>query len=232
VKRQSRVAAAAIVAGLVVFQVATLFHASGTDLNDNAAIFREYAQSSGWVTVHLVQLAGILLVLGGLVVLIREWDFATTRPSSLAVLGIAAAAASAALAAALQGVDGVALQRAVDDWASAPPADRADAFQVAEGIRWVEYALSSVSSGLLGITVALAAAIQTRRGTLPAWMAWVGLLAGAGLVAQGVLIAYEGFSDAQQGVGFAATTVLSIWLLVTAWAAWTRPGSSHPSPVE
>jgi hypothetical protein len=74
VKRESKVAAATIVAGLVVYQVATLLHESGPDLNDNEAIFRKYADSSGWVTVHLLQLAGILLVLGALMVLFRAWQ--------------------------------------------------------------------------------------------------------------------------------------------------------------
>ncbi len=205
VKGQSRVSAGAIVAGLVVYQVATLFHASGPDLNDNAAIFREYADSDGWIAVHLLQLAGILLVLGGLVGLVVAWQGPAPRPSTLTALVFAAAAASAALVAALQGVDGVALKRAVDDWVSAPPAERADAFGVAEGIRWAEYALSAVSSMLLGATAALAAVLSLR-GPLPAWLGWAGLAAAAGLVAQGVLIAYEGFSDAQEGVGFVATT--------------------------
>jgi hypothetical protein len=83
---------------------------------------------------------------------------------------------------------------------------------------------------LLGITVLIGAA-ASQRARLPAWLAWAGALAAAGLVAQGVLIAYEGFSDAQQAVGFAATTLLSIWLLVTAWFAWRAPATA-PLPVE
>src|SRR4051794_39928252 len=79
--------AAALVAGLVVFEVTSTLHVTGPDLNDNAAIFRTYAASDGWVAVHLGQLAGGLLVLGGLVALYRSWDL---------TLGIAAAAATAA----------------------------------------------------------------------------------------------------------------------------------------
>ena len=61
-----RWAALALLAGLVVFEVASALHVTGPDLNDNAAIFRTYAASDGWVAVHLVRLAGGLLILGGL----------------------------------------------------------------------------------------------------------------------------------------------------------------------
>jgi hypothetical protein len=51
----ARLSSAAIVVGLVVTQVATAFHATGPDLNDDRAIFEEYAESGEWVAVHLAQ---------------------------------------------------------------------------------------------------------------------------------------------------------------------------------
>jgi uncharacterized protein DUF4386 len=217
-----RLSSASIVAGLVVSQVATLFHPSGPDLNDNPAIFEEYAESGAWVAVHLVQFAGGLLILGGLILLLRLWQTEGGTGSTLAALGVAAAAATAAVLAVLQAVDGVALKRAVDDWVSASPADKASAFQVAEGVRWVEYGVSALFSALLGLTTAVGGVIMLRTDLFPRWLGWLGAIAGVGLGALGVLIAYEGFSDAQQTIGFAVSTVFSVWLLVTAFLGWRR----------
>jgi uncharacterized protein DUF4386 len=215
-----RLACASIVAGLIVFQLATSFHPSGSDLNDNRAIFEKYADDGGWVAVHLAQFAGGVLILGGLAVLYRFWQVSGGKGSTLAALGMASVAATVAVLAVLQAVDGVALKRAVDDWVDAAPQDKASALQVAEGVRWVEYGVSSLSSLLFGVTTVVGGAIMLMRDRFPAGLGWLGVLSGLAFGVLGVVIAYDGFSDAQVTIGFTASTLLSVWLVVTAFLVW------------
>jgi hypothetical protein len=55
----------------------------------------------------------------------------------------------------LQAVDGIALKRAVDAWASAPADREAIAFAAAEAVRWTEIGMNALSYFLLGLTVLL-----------------------------------------------------------------------------
>ena len=105
---------------------------------------------------------------------------------------MASAAATVAALAVLQAVDGVALKRAVDEWIGAAPQDKASAFQVAEGVRWVEYWVSSLSSLLFGVTTVIGGAIMVMRERFPSGLGWLGVLCGLAFGAQGVVIAYDG----------------------------------------
>jgi hypothetical protein len=58
-----------LLGGFVLNAVVTMaFHPSG-DEDDHEAIFTEYADSGGWVAIHLGQFAGVLIVLAGFLVL-------------------------------------------------------------------------------------------------------------------------------------------------------------------
>ena len=65
----TRVGAAMLPLGVVVIAVAEHFHPSKEDPMDFPAVFREYAHSRIWTTVHLGEYLGFLLLLGGLVAL-------------------------------------------------------------------------------------------------------------------------------------------------------------------
>ena len=70
----TRVGAVALPLGIVLLAVSEALHPSGEDPMDHSAVFREYAESDVWTTVHLGQYFGFLLVLGGLVTLaIQSW---------------------------------------------------------------------------------------------------------------------------------------------------------------
>jgi hypothetical protein len=49
----TRLGAVALPLGVIVLTVAELFHPSREDPMDNVAVFREYARSDIWTTVHL-----------------------------------------------------------------------------------------------------------------------------------------------------------------------------------
>ena len=110
----SRLGAVALPLGVIVLVVAELFHPSREDPMDNVAVFREYAHSDIWTTVHLGEYFGFLLLLGGLVALYYSLNARPGVGAGLAPFGLAAAVTAAASFTVLQAVDGIALRRAVD----------------------------------------------------------------------------------------------------------------------
>src|SRR5829696_8709620 len=119
----TRLGAAALPLGVVVLVVAETLHPSREDPMDNPAVFAEYADSDIWTVVHLLEYFGFLLLLGGLVALYYSLKERPGVGAGLAPFGLAAAVTTAASFTVLQAVDGIALKRTVDAWASAP-ADR------------------------------------------------------------------------------------------------------------
>jgi len=55
----------AFVLGIVIFLISSRFHPSGEDPTDYLRVFAEYAQSKIWITVHIGQFAGGMLVFAG-----------------------------------------------------------------------------------------------------------------------------------------------------------------------
>jgi hypothetical protein len=55
--------------GIVLIAISEIFHPAREDPMDFPAVFREYAQSNVWTTVHLGEYFGFLFLLGGLVAL-------------------------------------------------------------------------------------------------------------------------------------------------------------------
>jgi len=62
----TRIGAATLPLGVVLIAIFEVFHPSGEDPMDFPAVFREYAQSDLWTTVHQGEYFGFLLLLGGL----------------------------------------------------------------------------------------------------------------------------------------------------------------------
>src|SRR5215218_10760262 len=86
----SRIGAVLFLLGLVVLVISTQLHPAHENPMDNAAVFREYAQSDIWVAVHLGQFAGFLLVIGGLVALYFSIAIKPNAAAAVARFGLAA----------------------------------------------------------------------------------------------------------------------------------------------
>jgi hypothetical protein len=65
----TRIGAAALPLGVILIAISGVFHPSTEAPMDFPAVFREYARSDVWTTVHLGEYFGFLLLLGGLVAL-------------------------------------------------------------------------------------------------------------------------------------------------------------------
>src|SRR5262245_20127424 len=137
-------------AGAVALSIGTFLHPAGAAPNDAPAAFAEYAADRTWIFSHLLQFAGVALMMGALVLLAR-W-LGGGRAAGWVLLCVASAAAGLAVAAALQAVDGVALKAMVDVWAAAPPAEQTTAIYAALAVRQVEIGLAALLGVMLGLT--------------------------------------------------------------------------------
>lgn len=213
-----RLPAALLLVGQVMYIVITLFHAGG-DANDHSHVFAEYARSGSWTLVHLGQLAGMTILLAGLLTAFAALEGnAGTRWAGR--IGAASAAVTLALYGALQAVDGVALKRAVDAWASAPDAEKAARFASAEAIRWLEWGVRSHQNLALGLTLLLLAAVVVRSARLPWPLGALVALAGLSHVVQGWVVGSQGFSPVGSAaivLGHAVNLAWMTWLVAVAW---------------
>jgi hypothetical protein len=219
-----RIGSIAFLAGLVIFIISTGFHASREDPTNHLRVFAEYANSAPWIAAHIGQfVGGVGVFAGGFVALFRllvQWGSMTT--SVLAWIGFATAIMAASALSILQAVDGIALKRAVDSWAAAPPAEKTIAFRVAEGIRWTEVGTNSIFRILQG-TVAVVFGVAIVLSTvLGRWIGVVGIFAGVLTIAAGVEVAYVGFASSMVGLDAISMMVYSIWVGILGVFMWRK----------
>jgi hypothetical protein len=223
----TRMGAVALPLGVVLIAISEIFHPSREDPMDFPAVFREYAQSNVWTTVHLGEYFGFLFLLGGMVALYYSVGARPGAGAGLAPFGLAAAVVTAASFTVLQAVDGVTLRYAIDAWVSAPPAQKPAAFAAAEVARWTEIGLNSLSYFLAGLTLFLFGLAIALGRIYPRWAGLIAVVSGAALMYDGVVVvAYEGFvPDIVKLVGL---LLLAVWAFVMAALMW-RNGSLRRS---
>jgi hypothetical protein len=215
----TRIGAAALPLGVLLIAISELFHPSREDPMDFPAVFREYARSDVWTTVHLGEYFGFLLLLGGLVALYYSVRARPGVGAGLAPFGLAAAVATAASFTVLQAVDGITLRYAVDAWVSAPPSQKAAAFAAAEAVRWAEIGMNALSYFLAGLSLFLFGLAIALGRAYPRWTGLIAALSGLALMYNGVVeVAYEGFvASVVKLVGLA---LLALWAFVMAVLMW------------
>src|SRR5207245_31590 len=71
-RSERRTGAACAIAGSVLLLLGTALHPMGADPNDAVAAFTEYAADRLWVASHLMQLAGVVLMVGALLFLAEQ----------------------------------------------------------------------------------------------------------------------------------------------------------------
>src|SRR5919112_2794280 len=91
----TRMGAVALPIGVLLIAISEIFHPSREDPMDFPAVFREYAQSDVWTTVHLGEYFGFLFLLGGLVALYYSVSARPGAGAGLSPFGLAAAGARA-----------------------------------------------------------------------------------------------------------------------------------------
>jgi hypothetical protein len=219
----TRMGAVALPVGVLLIAVSEIFHPSGEDPMDFPAVFREYARSDVWTTVHLGEYFGFLFLLGGLVALYYSLGARPGAGAGLAPFGLAAAVVSAASFTVLQAVDGITLRYAVDAWASAPASQKPAAFAAAEVARWTEIGMNSLSYFLAGLTLLLFGLAIALGRVYPRWVGLMAAISGAAFMYNGAVeVAYEGFVPSTiKSVGL---LLLAVWAFVMAALMWRDGG--------
>jgi hypothetical protein len=225
-----RIGAVAGVAGIAVQVAMTFLHPSHADPNNSLDAFEEYSHSTNWTDVHIGQFLGTFLIALSLIALARALSRQHGLPGALAIVGAVTTVMLATIFAVQMAVDGVALRSTIETWANATGAEKSSAFQVAEGMRALEKALSAffhLSNGATLVALGLSVAL----GHLYArWLGVAAVLAGLGFLVGGVITGHSGFS-ASSGV-FLTPALLLMVVFVTGIciSMWRRAAASSGSP--
>ena len=224
----TRIGSISMVIGAILFTAANMLHPRSPDIEVTAEQVETVADSSIWLTGHLLLGLGALLMLGGLVALQRS---ITSQPgASWARLGYVAALLSTGLVVVLMGVDGIASKVVHDAWASAAGPDKAVALAISEAVEEIDIGLFSmyiiVFFGATFILYGLAVALSE---VYPKWLGWVAVGLGSASLIVGTVQAYNGLSVLGTNYLFSGVaSLLTIWVLVMGIMMWrkTRAGAS------
>ena len=215
-----RLSAILLIAGVLLSFLAGSSHPDHAAANDHVAAFTEYAHDGDWTAVHLGQFVGMALLIAGLLVMAFAIDLTSDGTGWVGRLGVISAVVALGLYAVLQAVDGVALKQVVDAWIAAPEAEKAARFASAEAVRWLEWAVRSYQSFVLGLTFVLFAASIVRTARLPKMLACLMGISGLAYLAQGWILGIEGFSETNNIpllLGIVSILAWSMWTLIFAW---------------
>jgi hypothetical protein len=218
----NRVGATCAIGGSLLLFLGTYLHPQSADPNDAVAAFTEYAADHLWVASHLIQLAGVALIVAALLFLMHRVE--TGRASLPARLTSSVAVASLAVAMVLQAVDGIALKRVVNAWADAPDAGKAIAFRAAFTVRQIEIGLACMLCLSLGSAATLCGITLLVDGVWPRWIGGVAIIGGVATVVAGVAMAYTGFSDLVMLINMPASSLLLLWMLAVGVHMWRLEG--------
>ncbi len=188
------------------------------DPNAPLAAFTEYAADGHWVASHLMQLFGVVLMMGALALLSR--CLASGPADIAATCGMAAAVASLAVAGALQAVDGVALKSMVNTWAAAPESEKVALFHAAFAVRQIEIGLASIASLLLGLTATIYGVALLIDPRFPKWLGALAIAGGPPTAVAGVVIAYTGFSGPAMDINMPSSFLLLLWMIALGVHLW------------
>jgi hypothetical protein len=229
-----RMGSIAFLAGMVIFLVSTILHPGREDPTNHPLVFAEYAEDDLWIASHIGQFAGGMLAFaGGFIALFRLLSRSESGiASALAWMGLATTIAAGSALAVLQAVDGIALKIAVDTWYAIPPpsstsadgseGEKAIAFQVAEGIRWIEIAANSlfrILQGSVGIIFGVAIAVSA---VLSRWIGAFGIFAGVATIILGVNVAYVGFATVGSIEDTVSTWTYLAWVIILGIFIWRK----------
>lgn len=221
-RNASKAGATCAVAGAASLCVGTYLHPMEANPNEPVAAFTEYAADNFWVSSHLIQLAGVALLMAALLYLTTVLE--ARRGPGIARVAAGGAIASLALAAALQAVDGIALKNLVDAWAAAPASQKGEVFHAAFAVRQIEVGLASMSILSFGLTATLYGVALIGARIYPTWLAALAMASGISMIVSGVVMAYSGFSGLSMAINMSASAILLIWMLILGVFMWRQNG--------
>src|ERR671919_2501576 len=223
-----RIGSILFIAGMVIAIVSTVIHPSTEDPANHSLVFAEYASDDSWITIHIGQFAGVIMVFaGGFVALYRLLvQSESSTASILAWIGLAFAIMTASAFAVLQAVDGIAQKRAVDSWVAAPPEEKAITFGVAEGIRYIEYGTNSIFRILQGLVAVIFGVAIVKSKILNKWIGGAGVVMGVVTIYASLEVAYLGFGGLTTIIGI-SMIIYFIWVGILGGFMWGKSMSKR-----
>jgi hypothetical protein len=188
-------------------------------------VFAEYAADAAWIATHLGQLfANFMILILATFAIYRSLVEENENAGNWARLGMLTAALAMTVFAVDQGLDGIALKRAVDVWANAPAATKDIYFGTAEGIRWLEYGLNGMYNILQGMAVLFFSTAAVLSSVYPKWLGWLGIIAsGLARIIVGIATLTTGFSTLVGMMGAIAFLGGTVWVFAVTYFLWTLP---------
>jgi hypothetical protein len=207
-----RVGAVAGIVGSLVAMVGNLLHPA-TPTGDPQGVARAISGSGIWVADHLAIVAGLILMLGGLIAIARS--ISGGRAGAMARLGSVAAVAGTTVGLILVTLDGVAAKELADAWATAPPAETPIALRLLVAEETLNFALAALFNVLFaGVTFLLFGLAVAWSEAFPRWMGWIAAAAGLGSIAVGLVQASVGESTAiTRFLTIVFPTVITLWVV-------------------
>jgi hypothetical protein len=227
-----RMGAISIVVGVLLGLGVGAFH-GGSQPWDLEATLPLYAANRWWGLVHLSQFVADVLLLFGFFALYRS--LATTAEglsTAMARLGMILAVVAEAIYGVNQAVDGIANKFVAEQWVSAPLAEKAEAFRIADAVRHIEIGTSSIWVLTGGISLLLFGLAIALGRTYPSLFGWAGIVLGLAQIPHSVNVAQHGFELAGflGAAGIAVSYIEGLWTLALAVFLWRRArGSGRPA---
>lgn len=224
-----RLGAGAAVVGSLLAMVGNLLHPV-TPIEPSAGVARAIAESAGWVPIHLLIVAGLLLMFAGLVALGRSIKGGLAE--ALAHYSYVAVIGGITVGLLLVIIDGVAAKHLADVWASSPPEERAAALRLVLAEESINFAIASlfnilfagVSYILLGLAIALSC-------VYPRWLGWLAAAMGLGCVGVGLMQALNGESTLLiKTLTIIFPTVITLWTALLGVLLWRKVAVLAESP--
>jgi hypothetical protein len=218
-----RIGSFVFLAGAVMAIVFTLFHASTEDPANLLLVFTTYASDDSWIAVHIGQFVGVVMVFaGGFVALYRLFvQSESSMVSMLAWIGLALTIMTASVYAILQAVDGIANKLADDSWVAAPPEEKAIAFGVAKGVRFIEIGTNGIFRILQGTVAMIFGVVIVKSKILSKWIGVAGVATGAATIYAGLELAYLGFGGLTTIIGI-SMIIYFIWVAILGGLMWKK----------
>jgi hypothetical protein len=217
----NHVTAIAAISGAILLLIGTVLHPMTADPNQSLAAFTEYAADRNWIASHLMQLTGVAFMVMALVLISRRLAFGSAN--LIAVLSAIGAIAGLAVTAALQAVDGIALKAMVNAWSNALGREKEMLFYATFAVRQIEIGLASMTSLLLGITIAMYGTALLIAPSFPKWLGWLAVVGGVPTAISGIVIAYTGFSELAMTINMPSSSLLLCWMIVLGVYVWRNP---------
>ena len=224
-----RLGAGAALVGSLLAMVGNLLHPA-TPVGHPIGVAEAIARSAGWVPIHLLIVAGLLLMFAGLVALCRSVQEglagALARYAHVAVIG------GITVGLLLVMIDGVAAKHLADVWAAAPPEERLVALRLVLAEESINFAIASLFNilfaGISYILLGLAVAFSR---VYPRWLGWLAVAMGLGCIVAGLMQALNGESTHLiKMLTIIFPTVITLWTAGMGVLLWRKSavlGGAH-----